>query len=298
MNFQQLRCFLAVAEHLNFTQAAKQLCLGQPSLSRQIAELEKELGVQLFVRNHRAVKLTAAGSVLYKYSSPIVAKSAEAVEMTRQAGLGLYESLKIGYLGFEYKLLPQAIKIYHQNYPNIVFSATRYTWHELDEALVANELDVAFTLSTGLETFSGIEWKNISRNPLTVVLPCSHRLAGQTKIKLSALAEEPFIQTSQETSPLANAINISLCLKNGFSPNLKYSSPYVETVLMLVEAGIGVAILPRHASFFLRPNLSFIDIDDEDAYVDTVIAWKQESTNPALFKFLDEIKKMYSLGEM
>lgn len=298
MNFEQLRCFLAVAETLNFTQAAKQLFLGQPALSRQVAELEKEVGVQLFDRNNRKVKLTAAGAVLYKYSCPILDESVKAVEMTRQAGLGFSESLRIGYLGLEYKHLPQAIGSYHKNHPTSDISARRFTWHELNEALFADEVDIAFTFSSGLEAASGIAWQNISRNPLTVVVPCNHPMAKKSKIHLSTLAKEAFIQTSPKTAPLANAISIGLCLKNGFTPNIVHCPEYVETALMLVEAGTGISILPHDTSFFSRPNICFINIDDDDAYIDMVINWKKDNTKLALANFLCEIRRAFSLNEM
>jgi len=298
MDFQQLRCFLAVAEYLNFTQAAKQLYLGQPALSRQVAELEKELGVQLFFRNNRTVKLTDAGSVLYKYSSPILTKSTEAIEMTRQAALGFTGSLKIGYLGIDDEFLPRVIGSYHKRYPNSVVTINRFTWHDLNKALATNEVDISFTFSAGLERLSGIECHTISRQPLMIVLPSQHPLADQPDIPLSSLADESFILTRQDTSPLASAISMSLCLKHGFSPNIVYHSPLVEIVVMLVEAGLGVSILSRHANLCKRSTLRCFPIDDDEAYINMVVAWKKNNTNSSLPFFIEEIRKAYSLKNL
>lgn len=290
VDIQRLRCFLSVAEHLNFTQAARHLFLEQPSLSRQVSELEKELGVNLFIRNNKVVKLTHAGLILTKYARNLILDADEAVNITRQAGLGIFGNLNIGFLGVEKDFLPQVVSQFRQKFPQTRITLNRFSWFELNESLDHEKLDVVFTYLQGLEDLSGIAWKKIYTDPLVAVLSATHPLANQQKISIKSLAHESFILTSHATSPYAFESSINLCIKNGFYPTIVQQPVLVETVLLAVEAGLGISILTSRAGTYASPNLRFIELDDNTAAVDLVIAWKNTNSNPTVPLFISELQ--------
>jgi DNA-binding transcriptional LysR family regulator len=210
MNFQQLYCFCATAEQLNFTRAAKHLYIGQPTLSKHISDLEQELGVKLFIRNNRTVKLTDAGMIFLKHANEIIVKITETLEATRQAGSGLVGTLRIGIIDIEKYFLTHLISKYHRIYPNNHISINRYSWIAINEALNHDEVDLAFTFVHGLEMLAGVTWEKLATVPITVILPLSHPLAKKKKIDLTVCANESFIAVK---SALATSIITQLCLK-------------------------------------------------------------------------------------
>jgi DNA-binding transcriptional LysR family regulator len=288
MNIHQLRYFVTVAEHLNFTNAAKQLYIGQPALSRQIAELEKDIGVMLLERNNRSVTLTAAGIVLLKNSKTILSLYAEVIDMTRKAGRGLIGSLSIGYL-YDKNFLPELIGRFREKYVDTVVNVHRHSWGSLIKSLLHGDIDFAFTYSFGLEKHPEIEYHAVYADELMVVLPERHPLSARSKICLSDLAGEPFIHVSRDDSPLAYEMTYQICQKNGFIPHVVHETPHVESLLMLVEAGIGISILAHHPSSHVNPALRFIEIEGENTNLNIGIAWSKKNKNPAIKLFLQEM---------
>jgi DNA-binding transcriptional LysR family regulator len=288
MNIQQLRYFVEVAEHLNFTEASKHLYIGQPSLSRQIAELEREIGVCLFIRNKRSVTLTPAGSVLLKKAQTIIALSVEAIDLTRKAGRGLIGSLSIGYF-MEISTLPRLMSELHGKYPDTVIMVHRYSWGELSEALIHGDVDIAFTYSFGLENMPEIAYRTLFPDVLVVALPENHLLSGKSKIELSSLSKENFININRSVSPLAYEKTQQVCRRNGFTPNIVYETPHMESLLLLVEAGMGVSITTRNLSAHTSPALRYIDIEGENVDMDIAVAWNEKNKNPAIQLILGEL---------
>ncbi|WP_240421317.1 LysR family transcriptional regulator [Paenibacillus periandrae] len=288
MNIQQLLYFISVAEHHNFMEAAKHLYIGQPALSRQIAELEKDIGVLLFSRNNRSVHLTPAGTVLLKYAKSIISLSNEALDNTRKAGRGLIGSLSIGYLYDKIKI-PELIGRFRNKYPNTSVNLNRYNWGSLIEALQHEELNIGFMYSFGLERYPEMEYFNVFQDTLELVMSERHTLSGKSSIKLSDLAKEPFLHMSRNISPLSYEVTLNTCQKNGFTPDVIHESPQTDSLLMLIEAGVGITILPSYVSSQKSPSLRFIDIEGDETKIDMIAAWNKKNNNPAIRLFLEEL---------
>jgi len=289
INIRQLHFFIAVATHLNFTEAAKHLFVTQQTVSQQIADLEHDIGVKLFVRDKRTVSLTSAGHVLLKGANVLIDKTDELIEQTRKAATGITGTLKIGLIPSAVKaFLPRTITGFRQKYPSIDLDLKQYTMGPMHEALEHGDLDIGFTMSFDLRNTSVITWKILYHDVLAVVMHKDHTLA-RTNLDFSALANEPFVMLARDQSPRFADLVTRICMKRYFIPNVTNTPNLMETVLMLVENGIGISIVPRHAQNYVFPSLRFYDIDGDDACFDVVVAWNKQRPNPSIALFINEL---------
>lgn len=292
MEMRQLRYFAAVAEYLNFTEAAKHMYVAQSAVSQQIAELEKELGVQLFNRTKRSVKLTNAGEVLLKEANFIMGRMKEAEEKTKQADLGLVGSLRVGFLGYaERSLLPPFIRHFRQLYPQIDLHLDQYHHGELIEMINNEALDVGFTLAFGVESMSHLDYLSIFQETIAVVVHEDHPRAKDKIIKLSELSAEPYIVLNRRESPQGFQQTLQICTNNGFTPHIAHEPKLLQTVLMLVDAGMGIAILPQSAQMLASNSLRFIQLDERQEAYELVATWHRNNANPSAALFIEELKR-------
>ncbi|HWR45514.1 LysR substrate-binding domain-containing protein [Sporomusa sp.] len=293
MEIQLLREFICLAEHLNFSTAAKQLFIAQPVLSRHIADLEYALGVQLFARNKQSVHLTPIGAVVLAETKAILTHYDEGIQKIRLAVAGFAGQLKIGFLGAPVKnFFPALISRFRSTYPNVDLQLNQLNLGALANALKRGDIDICFTLSFDLSNMTGLCWKTIYSDSLAVVLRHDHPAANNPKIMLSALSQENFIFLAPEESPSLHNQIMALCTANGFSPNIAKLSAFPENALLMVESAIGVAILPRHIKVYASPELRFIDIAGGGAGFDVVVAWGEVHSNPAVPLFLQELESI------
>jgi len=291
MDFRQLRYFISVAEHLNFTQAAQHHYITQTAISQQIIALETQLGVKLFNRTNRSVQLTPAGKTFLRESRIMVARADEAIKLTRHAASGLVGNLKIGFLGPNEKpFMPTLIRQFRRKYPNIVFSLHQSGIDDIHEALEHRFLDVAFTLPFHLDKIAGLTWEIIQSDPFCVIFYHDHPLTKKAKIKRADLSGEPFVVIEREVAPGAFDAMIQDCVKSGFTPNIVAQSRFLETVLLLIESDVGISILPRFFELYATPNLRFIELEGENETMKLVVAHHVDNDNPTIPLFLEELK--------
>jgi len=290
MDIRQLQCFTCVAERLSFTEAAKHLYLTQSTVSQQIADLEKQLKVKLFTRNTHSVQLTTAGLVFLEEAHAIISKYDEAVRRTRQTASGHEGSLKIAYVELTTQnFLPPVIKIFRNKYPNINLKLDILHWEEINRAIIQGDIDVGFTVSFALQNWTGIMTEIIYTDTLCAVLPAEHPLANETKIDLRLVADEPFITLSPQSASMAVYRTSEICANRGFMPNI-ISQPRVhEGIFLMIEAGMGIAILPHHLKYYASPGLRFVDFDGDDHSLNIVAAWKKSNTNLSLPLLLNKL---------
>lgn len=292
LDLRQLRYFIKVAEYLSFTEAANQLFVAQSAISQQIADLEDKVGVKLFQRSKRSVQLTPAGTVFLKEAVQLVNKSIEAIDKARQAESGIIGSLSVGFLAPHVKaFLPQLIKRFHSQYPNIELQFNHFPIRMLKEALENDELDIGFTAPSGLSRIDTIQTKMIHKAPYCIVVPRGHPLAEKQKIQLADLAEEPFIIHNRHDSHVGSFhFIVQLCEKSGFTPKIVSQPRFVDTVLILVEAELGIAILPKDFEPRSNPAIHFIEIEEVDnSTFELAVAWKKTNMNPSIPIFLKEL---------
>lgn len=290
MDIRQLRYFITVAEYLNFTKAANQLYVAQSAISHQIADLEQQLGLKLFIRNKRSVQLTPAGAVFLKEAIEIVEKTSGAIERAKQTDAGIIGSLAIGFLSVHVRsFLPDVIKRFRELHPKVELHLNHFPSQMLKDSLEQGELDLAFTLPAGLDRIEEIEIKPVASEPYCLVMHKNHPLSSHKKIKLSDLATEPFIIHNRHDSPVGSyEFIVHLCEQSGFTPRIVSQPRFVDTVPILVESEIGISILPKSFETISSHSLRFIKMDGvKDNDCELVIAWKKDNLNPAIQLFLD-----------
>ncbi|NRD80894.1 LysR family transcriptional regulator [Bacillus sp. BRMEA1] len=292
MDIKQLRYFIATAKYLNMTVAAKNLYIAQPALSRQIIDLEGYLGVTLFIRDKRGLKLTRAGMELLSAAKEIVAKSDEAIERVKLAGAGLKGDLKIGYVGTSDKIfLPKLLRTFRKKHPDVGLSLEYANSEALNDALNSGELDVVFTFTVGIENITDLSWEKIYTESFALIVSEDHPLAKEKKVQITDLSNELFILLSRTEAPQLFDYILKLCASGGFYPK-NVSHPHFDTVLLQVEANLGITVLSRHGKAFASPSLRFIDIEHTVENIDLVMAWKTNNTNPCIPLFLIELQEL------
>jgi DNA-binding transcriptional LysR family regulator len=293
MDTRQLRSFIAVADHLNFTKAAKSLHLAQPSLSRQIAELEKELGVTLFTRTNRIVTITPAGNLLLNEAESLISRIDKLIEQTRYANAGIIGNLSIGCLGLEKIFFAKLVRSFRSGHLDINININWITtMASLTRALLQGHIDIGFTLESEVQKNPKLAWRPVYSDPLAVVMPIDHPLAGESTIKLAQLTNESFVFISQSETPGSLEKAIQLCISKGFSPRIVNQPSSLEGLFLLVESGIGITLISRQMQAFTSPDLRFIKLEDDDALVTVVIAWNKTNKNPVIPFFCQELENI------
>ena len=285
MTIFQIQCFLCVAETLNFTEAANRLFIAQSSLSRNILHLEDELGLSLFVRTKKYVRLTPSGTVLYSEFSKLLQMGQQALERARNAELGETGSLRLGVLETQRSesFLPVRLQQLRQGHPNIQIDIVSGTYSELREYINNNEIDIALTLDFDLEDYNMEEvvFQPFFHASPKCVISVSNSLTKRPDFDLSELSSETMIAISPEVSRGAYNNIIQFCERYGFHPNKIIFANSVQDLLLKVEAGLGFSVLDENCiSDFNRAVLS-LPIHKTNL-VTTVAIWKRNNLNPVI----------------
>jgi len=285
MELRQLRYFVAVAEDLHFGHAAQRLRIVQPAMSRQIQSLEKELLVQLLFRNRRRVQITPAGQVFLDRARLILARTEEAVLAAQRAGGGVSGTLNLGFVGSAtYDVLPSVLRAFRQAAPHVELTLSEMTVHAQMEALTEKRIDIGL-LRLPAKT-EGVVFRRISREPLYVALPSTHRLAKAPALRLSALANEPFVLYPDHPRPSWTEFVAGICQQAGFRPIVVQRTVEIQTTLSLVAAGIGVSIVPKCIGNIQRKDVVFRRLTGLRARTELLAAYREHDPSPVVQTFL------------
>ncbi|MFC5604360.1 LysR family transcriptional regulator [Sporosarcina koreensis] len=288
MEIRQFMYFIAVAEELHFGKAAKKLGMTQPPLSQQIMNLEEALNVKLFHRTKRKVSLTEAGQYFYREVTKIQEKLNSVIQNAKLIDKGMLGMLKIGF-GPDYGTLTKILKIYEQEYPNVQIQLEQMPTSEQLMALDKKEIQIG--LLPGPIERKNIESRVVAEYPFKVVLPVDHPLAKEGGgIDLIDLKEENFIMTPREIGSAYYDSIINICNKAGFSPRIRKKTHELQTVIPLVSANMGVAILPEMLGYFKREEVVFLPINNCDVTLKNCIAWNKEARSPLIDLFLEIVE--------
>lgn len=314
MNLRQLRYFLAVAETLHFGRAAKRLNMAQPPLSAQIKQLEADLGVLLFERTKRRVALTAAGEVLQQEAQQVMQKLAVARRKTQAAGQGLSGQLAIAFVSSAmYSILPPWLSAFRQRYPAAVLTLQEASTAEQVKGLLNHRFDIGFVRppiaspvedsgaqAVGAQAVGaqavGASEKIASRvvlqEPLVVALPSDHPLSRHANIRLAELAHEDFVMFPRSLAIDLHDKIIGFCQQANFSPKIVQTASQLQTLLGLVAAQLGIAILPAAASKLQREGVCYRPFlaktpGERIPMTELKVIWRADGCLPVLTRFLD-----------
>ena len=288
MELRHLRFFVAVAEEGSLTVAAeRRLHTAQPSLSRQIRDLELEVGAQLMIRSARGIELTAAGRVFLDHARLALAQVDAAGEAARRAAQPAKSSFALGFLtGQEIDWLPEAIRLLREELPSIEITISSQYSPDLAGALVRGKLDLAF-LRPETQT-TNLVFKLVTKEPLVVVLPSDHRLASQEAINPRDIAGETFISVSN-TAPVLRVIIDDYLRRSGIDIKPDHEADHLAMALSLVASTRGVALLPAYAQNLLPRSVISRPLLGDVPTIDLVVGYSKTNSSPILKLFLSRI---------
>ena len=293
MNINQLKYFIAVAEHKSFSKAAEQYFLTQTAMTQQVQKLEETMGVQLIDRKTRPISITPTGNVFLKEARLIVSQMESAVRRTREASTGITGTLRIGYTkGYEHSNLTVKLRQFHHGFPNVLITCHRANTDSLAAALIEGEFDVIFTWdSTNIRNDAAVEYRLQEKVQLVVALYGSHPLAQRTGLTRADLKNEInlFMSPSGSGDSLGDEYFIKLYQNAGYYPNILLRSDDVESILMMVSAEEGISILPVSCIRRLSDvdNLVFVPLLGENETEEILSVWRKDNESPLLKKFLE-----------
>jgi len=251
VELRQLQYFVKVARMQHVTQAAEELRIAQSAVSRQIHQLEEELGVLLFIQHGRNLQLTPVGKLFLKRVEAILADIDKAIQEVRDYLDPEYGEVRIGFpnsLGVT--LVPDIVSRFRKEHPNVRFKFRQGIYHGLLMEVVKGELDLAI-IAPFPEKHDQVTGELLMEEELFAILPQNHPLAGESQIRLEQLKEDPFILFNEGYS--LRKIVWDACMEAGFTPKIAFEGEETDTIRGLVAAGMGVSLLPHHALQEITP---------------------------------------------
>jgi LysR family hca operon transcriptional activator len=291
MELRHLRYFIAVAEEGSLTNAAeRRLHTAQPSLSRQIRDLELEVGVKLLNRGARGIELTAAGRVFLDHARLTLLQVEAAGDAARRAAQPEKAAFVIGFLtGHEVVWLPEALRILRNEEPSIEITLASQSSPELAGALMRGKVDVAFLRREA--PAPGLAFKFLIREPLVAVLPIGHRLAARKSIRPQDIAGETYI-TPTRVAPALKAVIDNYAAKSGITLKPEYDAENLTSAMSLVASTGGVTLLPLYAQNLLSPSVVIRPLQGEAPTIDLVMGYNRSNSSALLKRFLSRADEL------
>lgn len=262
MELRHLRYFVAVAEGENVTHAAEKLHVSQPALSRQIRDLEEELGVLLLERSAKTVRLTQAGRVFLKEAAAVLARADEAVKSVRAVAAGAQGDIHVGYApSLTVQILPQALRKFQSELPGVRVILHDLSTEEMVSQLRDGKLHVSLMVHPGKSKIRGLHFQELARYPMCVAVPPGHPFAKARSVKWTKLAGEGLIAYSMDGYPEYHEELEGFFKKIGKRMKIVEEHDSVTSLIAAVEAGRGVAFAPGSLSCMVGPRLKLIPLE-------------------------------------
>ena len=288
MELRHLQYFLAVAEELNFGRAAERLQMAQPPLSRQIRQLEEELGVELFYRTKRRVELTEAGRAFLGEAEKILAQVEQSARVAQRASRGEIGRIVVGFEGSStYDVIPMSLKVYRERFPEVDLVVYAMTTEEQIQALLESRIGLGFMVSPLNDRRLTIEV--ILREPLILALPENHPLATRSEVRVRELASESFIMFQRNRGCGLYDQAIAVCQRAGFSPRVIQEADEMQVMLGFVAAEMGIALLSASVQHFQRPGVVYRPLQPS-AKVSLALAWRRDDPSTVLQAFIEVVR--------
>jgi len=290
---RHLRYFIAVAEELNFSRAAKRLRMAQPPLSVAIRQLEHEIGTPLFQRSSREVRLTEAGSAFLPGARRTLAEADAAVIAARRAGAGEIGSLRVGYnWSASFETLPALGQAFTRHHPDVELLTEEMRPNRMPASLRSGTIDVALALFP--DVVAELSYQSIRREPVVAVLSSNHPLAGEDEIALNALATE-FLLFPRELAPRLHDFYANLCRSAGFEPKQGVESSRTRWTIGTWEIST-TALFPQSVATDLPDGVVAVPISDPRDPLESELVWRSDNENPTLAAFIEVSSSVFSVS--
>ena len=290
MELRHLRYFIAVVEEGSLTLAAdKRLHTAQPSLSRQIRDLEYQVGVELLSRSVRGVELTAAGKAFLDHARLALMQVDAAIEAARKAAQPAKKTFAIGFqTGHEINWLPQAMHVLRDELKNIEVTVSSDYSPDLAEALARGRLDLAFLRE---EPGYDLEYHVVDREPLIVLMPSDHRLTARDAVRPQDFVGEIFIGGSNKAHVL-RAVTEDYLRRSGVDIKLDHGVDNMAMAMSLVASTRGLALMPAYAKNLLPSSVVSRPLEGEAPTIDVAVGYSKSNTSPILKLFLSRLDEL------
>lgn len=289
MEFRQLAYFEVIAEESHFGRASERLRVAQPALTRQIQQLERELGVQLFDRAHRRIRLTEAGQAFLEEARRLLAGAEQAKDAARRAARGETGRLTVAFVGSAmYGPLPLILRAFRERFPAVHLLLDEMDSSAQSAALLERRVDVAF-LRTSLGD-AELKAESLLREPIVAAIPQGHSLAKRAEVPLADLAGEPFVLFHRSEQPSYADVVLAVCAKAGFRPRLAQEATEVQTAIGLVGAGFGVCLVPEAVHGLRRAGVVYRPLRRPVPTTELVANYRRDNRSPALREFLNAVR--------
>lgn len=294
MELRHLRYFIAVAEEGSVTIAAeKRLHTAQPSLSRQLRDLESEVGAPLFIRSARGVELTDSGRAFLPHARLAVGEATEAVQAARRAARPAKAVFSVGFLtGQEVDWLPHVTRILRTELPKVEFKVTSMYSPDLAEALQNGELDLGFLR---VEPKADVVYQVIAKEPIVVILPSDHPLAAEKEIHPKELEGETLVGFSDIASVLREVVEGYL-LSHDIALTPSHRVETFSTALSLVASLRGVALMPAYVEALLPWSVVSRPLKGEPLTIDLAVGYRPDNPSPVLRTFISGLDQLIAAG--
>ncbi|RXZ79542.1 LysR family transcriptional regulator [Paenibacillaceae bacterium] len=292
MELQQLKYFVEVANYLHFGRAAESLHASQQTVSHQIAQLEGELGVQLFKRTTRKVELTFAGEAMLEEVKLVFMHLQRGIDEATRAEGGRRGRLVIGYFGIMlYSILPGAVRLYRERYPEVEIVLQELASHQLEQKVQQGDIDIGFSVYLNdRHSELSMNWLTFSTESIVIALPKHHHLSGHKGLYLSDLAKESFVLLNRNDSPLLFDFFVLSCRQVGFSPNIVQTAASDQALIGLVAAGVGIAFVPSCMSKLFDSDITYVPMAESMLEIKLAICWLRNNETAQVENFAEIVR--------
>ncbi|MDB5841409.1 MAG: ilvR [Herminiimonas sp.] len=294
IELRQLRYFVAVAEEMHFGRAAQRLHMTQPPLSQTIQSLEAALGTPLFMRTSRNVALTPAGAALLPQAQRLLLQADALPEMARRAATGESGHLTLAFVSTaDYSVLPPFLRDFRQRYPQVQIDLREATSDVQLEDLSHGRIDAGLLISPVPERLRAeLDYAPVLSEPLIVAAPKGlASLRDKARVALKDLGDMPLIIFPRRIAPAFHDAIVSCFRDAGLTPHIGQEAIQMQTIVGLVSAGMGIALVPQSVSNLKRPGVEYKPLLDKTPLIETGLAWRRDNPSPVLRAFLQLLRK-------
>lgn len=288
MELRHLRYFIGVAESENVSRAALKLHVSQPALSRQIRDLEDELGFLLFERSAKSVRLTEAGRAFLPEARAVLQRVEEAIKTARAVATGAHGELHVGYApSLTARILPSALRAFQTESPNVCVKLHDLSTEEMLAGLRDGKLQLAFVARPLSAALRGLKFEALARDPICVAVSPKHSLAHRRNVSVAEIAREPLVAYTRRDYPEAHELLENVFARAKFKPRITEEHDSVSSLIAAIEAGSGVAIVPESLSCLAGVRLKLIPITPAPAALWVGAVWSKQKFSPKAEHFLN-----------
>ncbi len=294
IELRQLRYFQTVAEELHFGRAAARLNMTQPPLSQTIQALEAELGEQLFSRTNRSVTLTPAGEAMLTEARRLLLQASLLPELVRQAAAGETGRLALAFVSTaDYSVLPGFLREFRAQYPQVMIELREATTDVQITELIDQRIDVGLLIPPLPEKLQApLDYLPLLREPLILAAPKGlSPLKGKQPVSLKSMGDLPLIIFPRRIAPGLHDAILATFRAAGLTPRIGQEAIQMQTIVSLVSAGMGIALVPQSVSNLKRPGVEYRILRGKTPLVEIGLAWRRDNTSPVLQAFLNLTKK-------